>query len=61
MQLEATPTPLTVSPAGISRVDANGLRGAGAPGPLSDRSSQMAGFGQSRFNDLEELLKRMDQ
>jgi DNA-binding transcriptional ArsR family regulator len=29
--------------------------------PLVDWTSQMAGFWQSRFDDLEELLKRMDQ
>ena len=29
--------------------------------PLIDWTSQMAGFRQSRFDDLEELLKRMDQ
>jgi DNA-binding transcriptional ArsR family regulator len=29
--------------------------------PLIDWTSQMAGFWQSRFDDLEELLKRMDQ
>src|SRR6201991_3755087 len=29
--------------------------------PLIDWTSQMAGFWQSRFDDLEDLLKRMDQ
>ena len=29
--------------------------------PLTDWTSQMAGFWQNRFNDLEDLLKRMDQ
>ena len=29
--------------------------------PLIDWTSQMAGFWQSRFNHLEDLLKRMDQ
>lgn len=29
--------------------------------PLTDWTSEMAGFWQSRFNDLEDLLKRMDQ
>ena len=29
--------------------------------PLIDWTSQMAGFWQSRFDHLEELLKRMDQ
>ena len=29
--------------------------------PLTDWSSQMATFWQSRFDDLEDLLKRMDQ
>jgi DNA-binding transcriptional ArsR family regulator len=29
--------------------------------PLTDWTSQMAGFWQSRFDDLEDLLKRMDQ
>src|SRR5262245_403278 len=29
--------------------------------PLVDWTSQMAGFWQSRFDDLEDLLKRMDQ
>jgi DNA-binding transcriptional ArsR family regulator len=29
--------------------------------PLADWTRQMAGFWQSRFDDLEDLLKRMDQ
>lgn len=29
--------------------------------PLVDWTSQMAGFWQTRFDDLEDLLKRMDQ
>ena len=29
--------------------------------PLVDWTSQMAGFWESRFDDLEDLLKRMDQ
>ncbi len=29
--------------------------------PLIDWASQMTGFWQSRFNQLEDLLKRMDQ
>ena len=29
--------------------------------PLIDWTGQMAGFWQSRFNSLEDLLKRMDQ
>jgi len=29
--------------------------------PLIDWTSQMAGFWRSRFDDLEDLLKRMDQ
>jgi DNA-binding transcriptional ArsR family regulator len=29
--------------------------------PLLDWTSQMAGFWESRFDDLEDLLKRMDQ
>jgi DNA-binding transcriptional ArsR family regulator len=29
--------------------------------PLVDWTSRMAGFWQSRFDDLEDLLKRMDQ
>jgi hypothetical protein len=29
--------------------------------PLIDWTSQMAGFWQSRFDHLEDLLKRMDQ
>ena len=29
--------------------------------PLIDWTSRMAGFWQSRFDDLEDLLKRMDQ
>ncbi|MDO9057721.1 MAG: metalloregulator ArsR/SmtB family transcription factor [Bradyrhizobium sp.] len=33
----------------------------GALGPLIDWTSQMAGFWQSRFDDLEVLLNRMDQ
>ncbi len=32
-----------------------------ALGPLVDWTSQMAGFWQGRFDDLEDLLKRMDQ
>ncbi|WP_213772139.1 metalloregulator ArsR/SmtB family transcription factor [Bradyrhizobium sp. dw_78] len=33
----------------------------GALVPLIDWTSRMAGFWQSRFDDLEDLLKRMDQ
>ena len=33
----------------------------GALSPLVDWTRQMAGFWQSRFDDLEDLLKRMDQ
>ena len=33
----------------------------GALAPLIDWTSQMAGFWQNRFDDLEDLLKRMDQ
>ena len=33
----------------------------GALAPLIDWTSQMAGFWKSRFDDLEDLLKRMDQ
>jgi DNA-binding transcriptional ArsR family regulator len=33
----------------------------GALAPLIDWTSQMAGFWRSRFDDLEDLLKRMDQ
>lgn len=33
----------------------------GALSPLIDWTSQMAGFWQDRFDDLEDLLKRMDQ
>ncbi len=29
--------------------------------PLTDWTSQMAGFWERRFDDLEDLLKRMDQ
>jgi hypothetical protein len=29
--------------------------------PLIDWTNQMAGFWESRFDDLEDLLKRMDQ
>jgi DNA-binding transcriptional ArsR family regulator len=29
--------------------------------PLIDWTSQMTGFWQNRFNDLEDLLRRMDQ
>jgi len=32
-----------------------------ALGPLVDWANQMTGFWQSRFDDLEDLLKRMDQ
>jgi DNA-binding transcriptional ArsR family regulator len=34
---------------------------AGALAPLIDWTSQMTGFWQSRFDQLEDLLKRMDQ
>lgn len=33
----------------------------GALGPLIDWTSQMAGFWEARFDDLENLLRRMDQ
>ncbi|MVA96931.1 metalloregulator ArsR/SmtB family transcription factor [Nitratireductor sp. CAU 1489] len=33
----------------------------GALAPLVDWTQQMAGFWQSRFDDLEDLLERMDQ
>jgi DNA-binding transcriptional ArsR family regulator len=33
----------------------------GALAPLVDWTSQMSGFWQGRFDDLEDLLKRMDQ
>ena len=33
----------------------------GALAPLIDWTSQMAGFWEDRFDDLEDLLKRMDQ
>ena len=33
----------------------------GALAPLLDWTSQMTGFWESRFDDLESLLKRMDQ
>jgi DNA-binding transcriptional ArsR family regulator len=33
----------------------------GALAPLVDWTSQMAGYWQGRFDDLESLLKRMDQ
>src|SRR5665213_1721671 len=33
----------------------------GALAPLMDWAGKMAGFWQSRFDDLEDLLKRMDQ
>ena len=33
----------------------------GARAPLIDWTSRMAGFWESRFDDLEDLLKRMDQ
>jgi DNA-binding transcriptional ArsR family regulator len=33
----------------------------GALAPLTDWTSRMAGFWQSRFDGLEDLLKRMDQ
>ncbi len=33
----------------------------GALTPLLDWTSQMAGFWERRFDDLEDLLKRMDQ
>ncbi|MEZ2407044.1 DNA-binding transcriptional ArsR family regulator [Bosea sp. OAE752] len=33
----------------------------GALAPLVDWTSRMAGYWESRFDDLEDLLKRMDQ
>jgi DNA-binding transcriptional ArsR family regulator len=33
----------------------------GALAPLVDWTSRMAGFWENRFDDLEDLLKRMDQ
>ena len=33
----------------------------GALAPIIDWTREMAGFWQSRFDDLEDLLKRMDQ
>jgi DNA-binding transcriptional ArsR family regulator len=33
----------------------------GALAPLVDWTSQMAGYWENRFDDLEDLLKRMDQ
>ena len=33
----------------------------GALAPLIDWTSQMAGFWQGRFDDLEDVLKRMDR
>ncbi len=33
----------------------------GALAPLIDWTSRMAGYWESRFDDLEDLLKRMDQ
>ncbi|HEX7851654.1 MAG TPA: metalloregulator ArsR/SmtB family transcription factor [Sphingomicrobium sp.] len=33
----------------------------GALAPLVDWTSEMTGFWESRFDDLEDLLKRMDQ
>src|SRR5438552_8793938 len=33
----------------------------GALAPLIDWTSEMAGFWQKKFDDLEDLLKRMDQ
>ena len=33
----------------------------GALAPLMDWTNQMTGFWQSRFDDLEDLLRRMDQ
>lgn len=33
----------------------------GALAPLVDWTKEMAGFWQTRFDDLEDLLKRMDQ
>ena len=37
------------------------LIGLGSLSPLIDWTRQMAGFWQNRFDDLEDLLKRMDQ
>jgi len=33
----------------------------GALAPLTDWTTEMTGFWRSRFDDLEDLLKRMDQ
>ncbi|MFC5759334.1 ArsR/SmtB family transcription factor [Rhizobium sp. GCM10022189] len=33
----------------------------GALAPLADWTTEMAGFWEKRFDDLEDLLKRMDQ
>lgn len=33
----------------------------GALSPLTDWTNRMAGYWESRFDDLEDLLKRMDQ
>ena len=38
-----------------------GGRGSDRSGPLIDWTGQMAGFWQGRFDDLQDLLKRMDQ
>ena len=36
-------------------------RSSGALAPLIGWTNQMAGFWENRFDDLEDLLKRMDQ
>ena len=45
----------------FERLCRDGEQTVGALAPLIDWTSQMAGFWQSRFDRLEDLLKRMDQ
>src|ERR1700704_4216528 len=50
--------------AGRSRHEGRQTHYSAQPGPLApliDWTSQMAGFWQSRFDHLEDLLKRLDQ
>ena len=45
----------------FERLCREGEQTVGALAPLVDWTREMAGFWQRRFDDLEDLLKRMDQ
>jgi len=46
---------------GINGGECDFFKGPAQTAELIDWTSQMAGFWQSRFDHLEDLLKRMDQ